>query len=192
MQVLFARCSPITSSCTLTSLQYQLHHFRLHLCSLIRNTQQASAPHFFKDPLFYFKNAPQPEPGRKQAPPKTYVFYFLFRPLAGWLRYQLHPSASLFFVSKWFQTQPLSLNHPAQRTCWCTSAWKPEERIPGTHGYHAAGRSPGEGALFQAPNHLPIFPNFLVKSQSLLRSNQLTYTFISCRRLPRTCWMELV
>ena len=81
IQVILVRCSPITSSCTLTSLQYQLHHFQLHLCSLIRNTQQASAPHFFKDPLFHLQNAP--EPGRKQAPPQAYVFYFLFRPPIG-------------------------------------------------------------------------------------------------------------
>ena len=29
IKVRFARCSPITSSCTLKGLQYQLHHFRL-------------------------------------------------------------------------------------------------------------------------------------------------------------------
>ena len=52
IKVFLARCYPITPSCTLKWLHYQLHHFRIHLCSMIRNTQQASAPHFLQGAPF--------------------------------------------------------------------------------------------------------------------------------------------
>ena len=81
-------------------LQYQLHHFQLlfvhsncihiciftkacrlarpcapHLCSLISNTQQTSAPHFLRGALFHLQIAP--EPGRKRAPPRNLCILLL-------------------------------------------------------------------------------------------------------------------
>ena len=102
-------------------LQYQLHHFRLlfvhstipiylyvsspslpiashmaphsRLCSLTRNTPQASAPHFLRGALFHLQDAPERD--EKGHPRQTYVFYSLFLPLSVWLRCQLHPHESI-------------------------------------------------------------------------------------------------
>ena len=50
------------------------------LCSLIRNTPPASAPRFLRGALFHLQIPPGP--GRKGAPPPTYVFYFPFLSVA--------------------------------------------------------------------------------------------------------------
>ena len=77
----------ITSTYTLQSLQYLFTlpialHINPHcrLCSLIRNTPPASAPHFLRGALFHLQLLPEPE--RKRAP-RPYVFYFPFLPLIG-------------------------------------------------------------------------------------------------------------
>ena len=87
------RVTAMSTSPHTSTLCHQLHHFQLHLCSLIRNTQQASDLHFFKDPLFHLQNAPKP--GRK--PPQTNVHILLsVLVLSGWPRYQLHRMKVLF------------------------------------------------------------------------------------------------
>ena len=62
------------------------------LCSLIRNTPQASAPHFLRGALFHLQN--DPEPGRQRAHPPNLCI--LLSPLSVWLRCQLHPMKVLF------------------------------------------------------------------------------------------------
>ena len=91
IKVFFARFQPITSSCTPKWLQYQLHHFQIHLCSMIRNTQQASAPHFLPGALFHLQNALNRDE-------KGHLMYSTpcFYPLSRWLRCQLHPMQVLF------------------------------------------------------------------------------------------------
>ena len=102
IKVRFARCSPITSSCTLKGLQYQLHrHFRqffLHstLCIYVSSRKSPDnfaprppitifahwlAPHSKLPPLTSFEGALlnlqyDPQPRRKRAP----VYYTFCQP----------------------------------------------------------------------------------------------------------------
>ena len=52
------------------------------LCSLIRNTPPASAPHFLRGALFHLQLLPEPD-RKGHPPPRPYVFYFPFLPPIG-------------------------------------------------------------------------------------------------------------
>ena len=95
--------SPLPATWNLYTYVYPHHSLPIaspmaphgRVCSLIRNTPQATAPQFLGAAFFHFQNAP--EQGRKSPPPpKSYVFDFLFLPLSRWLRCQLHPMKVLF------------------------------------------------------------------------------------------------
>ena len=68
------------------------------LGSLIRNTPQASAPHFRTGALFHFQNALNRDE-KGHLPPNLCIYStFCFYPLLVWLRCQLHPMKVLFIL----------------------------------------------------------------------------------------------
>ena len=90
-------CSFSTLPCTLMSIYGDLLTYppfashvrpRRRLCSLVRNTPPAKAPHFLRGALFHFKIHPKQE--QKRAPPPRPISSTVhFYALSLWLRCQL-------------------------------------------------------------------------------------------------------